>query len=81
MPNAQKSSYTEIVINYEVYGVVLRTKTNIKPIFVSVGNNINIAKCIDIVINLIGKESRISIPTRLSYIEVNKLKRKLGGQL
>lgn len=40
MPNEEANSYTDISINEEVYGRVLRTQDRVKPIFVSVGNRI-----------------------------------------
>ena len=41
-PENEVGSYTDIVINGEVYGRALRTRKNVKPIFISIGNFISL---------------------------------------
>lgn len=77
-PDKTAGSFTDIIINNEVYGRVLRTHTDVKPVFVSVGNNISLETASQITMNLVEKESHIPIPTRLAdlqtHIERNNLK-------
>ncbi len=75
MPDIQKNSYTKMIIKNEIYGVVLRSQTNVKPIFLSIGKNIDLKIAMNIVKELIGKESRI--PIRLADIEANRLRREI----
>ncbi|MHC1686081.1 MAG: endonuclease V [Clostridiaceae bacterium] len=75
MPENQEGAYTDIVINNEVYGRVLRTHKDVKPIFLSVGNYIDLETSTKIVSNLVAKESHIPIPTRLADLETHEMRR------
>lgn len=77
MPENLKGSYTDIVINNEVYGRTLRTTKNVKPIFVSCGNWIDLDTSTEIVMNCINNESRLPIPVRLADLETHKMRKKL----
>lgn len=76
MPEDKEGAYTDIVIKEEVYGRVLRTKKAIKPIFISVGNYIDLETTMEIVLNLINNESRLPIPTRLADLETHISRRE-----
>ena len=79
-PGKTAGSFTDIIINEEGYGRVQRTHDNVKPVFVSIGNNISLDTATEIVMKLVEKESHIPIPTRLAdletHIERNDLIRK-----
>lgn len=77
-PENQSGSYTDIVINNEVYGRALRTSKNIKPIFVSSGNWIDLNTSTEIVMDFINKESRLPIPVRQADIETHKVRKQLA---
>lgn len=77
MPDNQEGSYKDIVINDEVYGRALRTTKNVKPIFISCGNWIDLETSTEIVIKLINKESRLPIPVRLADIETHIMRKRL----
>lgn len=77
MPEDEEGSYTDIVINKEIYGRVLRTRKTVKPIFISCGNYIDLDSSTEIVLNLINNESRLPIPTRLSDLETHIKRREL----
>ena len=71
-PGKSRGDMTDIVINDEVYGCVLRTMDNVKPVFVSAGNYISLKTSIDIVLSLTDKESHIPVPTREADLETHK---------
>lgn len=71
MPDNDAGSFTDIVINDEVYGRALRTHTGVKPVFVSVGNNISLDTACKFALDLTDKESHIPIPTRFADLETH----------
>lgn len=75
-PNGEKGSFSDIVQNGEIYGRVLRTQKDIKPVFVSVGNYISLDTATKITLSLVGKESRIPVPTRLADLETHCARKK-----
>lgn len=77
MPKNIKGSYTNIVINNEIYGRTLRTTENVKPIFISCGNWIDLETSTEIVLNCINNMSRLPIPVRLADIETHKIRKQL----
>lgn len=77
MPENRASAYTDIIIKNEVYGRVLRTKNDVKPIFISCGNYIDLDSATKIVMHCINKESHIPIPTRLADLETHILRKSL----
>ncbi len=83
-PAPQAGSYTDIVIGDEVYGRVLRTHQDVKPIFVSVGNAISLDSACELALELTDKESHIPIPTRVAdletHIEREAAKRAMSAQ-
>ncbi|WP_238941866.1 endonuclease V [Bacillus sp. REN10] len=77
MPENEMGVYTDIFINNEIYGRTLRTTKNVKPIFVSCGNWIDLDTSTEIVMNCINKESRLPIPVRLADLETHKMRKQL----
>lgn len=78
-PQEKAGSYTDIVIDNETYGRVLRTHDNVKPVFLSVGNNISLDTATKLTLNLVDKESHIPIPTRLADLETHIARREIKG--
>ena len=74
-PSSQKGSFTPLKDKTETIGVVLRTATNVKPIFVSVGNNCRLKDVIKITLACCAGY-RIPEPTRLADHLVSKLKNR-----
>lgn len=72
----EEFAYKDIVIENEVYGRVIRTHKGVKPIFLSVGNMINLEAATRITEKLINKESHIPIPTRLADIMTHEIRKK-----
>lgn len=77
MPEDEIGAYKDIVIENEVYGRVLRSRKNTKPIFISCGNYIDIETSTKIILNLLNSDSRIPIPTRLADLETHIMREKL----
>ncbi|CAM3250630.1 endonuclease V [Filibacter tadaridae] len=77
IPKNKTGSYEDIVIGNEVYGRVLRSHQDVKPIFISCGNYINLQATTKIVLHLINEESRIPIPVRLADLETKRIRRRL----
>lgn len=75
MPANQENAYEDIIIENEVYGRVLRTHKNVKPIFLSAGNYIDLETSMQIIKTLVTPESHIPIPTRLADLDTHE-KRK-----
>lgn len=75
MPENIEGAYSNIVIHSEIYGRVLRTHKDVKPIFLSIGNYIDLEISTKIISSLVTKESHIPIPTRLADIETHKMRK------
>ena len=76
-PELQAFSYTDIVIDNEIYGRVLRTHENVKPIFLSIGNMIDLETATTIVEKLVTKESHIPVPTRYADIMTHEVRKNM----
>lgn len=76
-PDMSAGSFTDIVCDGEVYGRVLRTHDEVKPVFVSAGNFISLDTATEITMKLVGKESHIPIPTRLADLETHTARKEL----
>ncbi len=59
-------------------GTVLRSKKNCTPLFISPGNNIDMAQSVDVVINCL-RGYRMPEPTRQAHLLVNKIRVAAGG--
>jgi deoxyribonuclease V len=74
-PPLQKGAYSLLKDRNEVIGAVVRTRTNVEPVFVSVGNKCLLKNAIEITLACITRY-RIPEPTRLAHQLVSKLKLK-----
>ncbi len=63
--------------NGEVIGAVLRTRDSVKPVFVSIGNKIDLGTAVDITLRC-HSGYRIPFPTRCADRYVAEVKRRLG---
>ena len=78
MPENTVGAYTDIVINNEVYGRVLRTRKDVKPVFVSCGNWIELDTAMEITMSFINGESRLPVPVRLADLETHVMREELS---
>jgi len=75
-PPPEKGSYTSLIDDNRqsaIIGAVLRTRTNVKPLFVSVGNKCTLDNAIEITLACT-TTYRLPEPTRLAHQLVSRLK-------
>ena len=65
--------FSHLIFNDTVVGAVVRTKKNVKPVFVSQGHKIGLERTIEIIIASC-KGYRLPEPTRKAHIEVNRVR-------
>ncbi|MFQ6036077.1 MAG: endonuclease V [Sedimentisphaerales bacterium] len=73
-PAPEKGAYSPLKDNQEVIGAVVRTRSNVEPVFVSVGNKCLLEDAIKITLAWTTKY-RLPEPTRLAHQLVSKLKK------
>lgn len=66
-------SYSPLVYNDEIRGAVLRTKRNVKPVFVSQGHKIALERAIEITMSCC-RGYRLPEPTRNAHLAVNRIR-------
>jgi deoxyribonuclease V len=71
-------SYSLLKDGAEIIGMVLRTKKNVKPLFVSPGHLMDMDMAYKIV-SLCLKGYRLPEPTRLAHIEANRIRSKASS--
>lgn len=76
MPHNEVGDYTYIKVNGQIYGAALRTRKDVKPIFVSCGNWIDLETSIKITLHFIEKNSRLPITTRYADLATHESRRK-----
>lgn len=69
----ERGDSAKLVDNDEIVGAVLRTKTNVKPLFISIGHRISLESAVYWVLEC-GRGYRLPEPTRLAH-------QAAGGQL
>jgi deoxyribonuclease V len=74
-PSLGKGAWSPLKDKQEVIGAVVRTRTNVKPLFVSVGNKCLLKDAIKITLDSTTKY-RLPEPTRLAHQLVGELKLK-----
>lgn len=79
-PDSEKGSVSDIVLsqgNGELLGRVVRTQSGVKPVYVSVGNRMDIDTAVRLALTLTDNESRVPIPTRYADIETHIMRKEL----
>ena len=72
-PAIEAGSATDLFSKNELIGKVLRTKKNVKPVFISPGNLVSMEQSLAIILQCVRKY-RIPEPTRLAHNFVNELR-------
>lgn len=65
-PGPERGNYTFLTDQGETIGAVVRTRTNVKPVFVSVGHRIDLSTSIAYILNT-GRGYRLPEPTRWAH--------------
>lgn len=76
MPQNEAFAYKDIVVDNEVYGQVVRTHKDVKPIFLSIGNQVDLDTARKIVEHMTEKESHIPLPTRLADLMTHEIRKQ-----
>ena len=81
-PGPEKGSAADLVHRREVVGRVVRTRDRVSPVYVSVGNGIDLDSSVELVLACCTKY-RLPEPTRQAHNAANRLRRgeELGGSL
>jgi deoxyribonuclease V len=76
-----KGSYTNLIYQNRIIGAVVRTRSKVKPIFVSPGYGVMLNDCIKFVLETCSKY-RIPEPTRQAHLLVNSVRSgKVSGPI
>jgi len=49
-PDVERGSHVSLMDHGETIGAIVRTRTNVKPVFVSIGHRVDLQTCIDVVL-------------------------------
>lgn len=75
MPHQKKGSVTKLMYKEKAVGSVLRTRQNVKPVFISVGHKITLEEATKFSMNCTTKY-RLPEPTRLAHNTVSMFRRE-----
>jgi len=75
LPN-EKGSFVSLLWKDETVGIELRTKTNVKPVYVSIGHKITLEKAVEIVFACVTKY-RIPEPLRAAHEYANYVRKNM----
>jgi len=67
MPGSERGAYVPLVDGDEVIGAVVRTRTNVRPVYVSAGHLIGLEQAVEIVLDCC-RGYRLPEPTRLAHL-------------
>jgi deoxyribonuclease V len=76
-PGKRRGAMSRLMDKGDVIGRVVRTRQDVKPLFVSVGHMIDLASAVRLVLKC-GRGYRIPEPTRQAHLYVNELRRRSG---
>jgi deoxyribonuclease V len=72
-PAPEAGAQTPLIHKGDVIGSVVRTRTGVQPVFVSVGNHIDLASAVRLVLRTC-RGYRVPEPTRQAHLYVNRLR-------
>lgn len=74
-PKNEFGAFEFIQTQNEIYGLVLRTRKDVKPIYVSCGNWIDLETAKNITLHFVNEKSRLPITTRYADLETHEIRR------
>ncbi len=74
-PGAEKGSSSPLTLDGKEIGRVLRTKTNVKPLFISRGHLVTLQDCVNVVMSSLTKY-RLPEPSRQAHQLVNEFRKR-----
>lgn len=74
MPENEANTYTDVIVDHDVCARAVRTHKNVKPIFVSVGNYIDLDTTTSLTLSLVDSSSHIPLPTRYADLETHNMR-------
>jgi deoxyribonuclease V len=74
VPGLDRGDRSDLTDEGETIGKVLRTRTGVKPLFISIGHQVSLDQSVRLILNLC-KGYRQPEPIRLAHREVNRLRR------
>jgi deoxyribonuclease V len=77
-PGSKRGALTQLRDGKEVIGSIVRTRTGIKPVYVSVGHRIDLPSAVRLVLRSC-RGYRLPEPTRQAHLHVNALRRQAQG--
>ena len=72
----ETGAYSHLILNGGIIGAALRTKKNVKPVFISQGHRIGLQKAIGIVLSCCAGY-KLPEPTRRAHLTVNRIRMQL----
>ncbi len=76
LPGAGKGAQSDLIYKDQTVGTVLRTRINVKPVFVSVGHNVYLEQATSIILNCTTRY-RLPEPTRLAHNSVTEYRKRI----
>ncbi len=74
-PGEEPGSASPLIYKGETVGMALRTKRNVKPVFVSPGHRVTVEEAVELVRSCVRKH-RLPEPTRFAHLTVNEYRIK-----
>jgi len=71
----EAGDYSYLMLDGRIAGAVLRTKKNVKPVFISQGHKIGLQRSVDIILSSCAGY-RLPEPTRRAHLTVNRIRQK-----
>lgn len=78
-PGKRKGQWSHLIHNKKIVGAVLRTRDNVRPVFVSAGHKIDIETSVDIIVHCT-ENFRIPLPQRCADMLTKRIKQKILGR-
>lgn len=78
-PGPRRGAHTRLLDGGECIGEAVRTRTGVKPVYVSVGHRVGLESARRWILRLAGRY-RLPEPIRAAHREVNRLRREAAGQ-